>query len=112
MKTKLSLLQASYQVSWQDILIMMMVFKNIYKQWSNLIIILKIAEWLRSVAIVTVVIALYQMSELEFVTEREIELDEILLVIAQLGTYIYTGFAIIGGGFHTVSKTIGLCLPV
>ena len=39
------------------------------------------------------------MRELEFVEDGDIELDNILLLIAQTGTYIYTSFTIIGGNF-------------
>uniref|UniRef100_A0A6A7FU69 Otopetrin-2-like isoform X2 n=1 Tax=Hirondellea gigas TaxID=1518452 RepID=A0A6A7FU69_9CRUS len=52
-----------------------------------------------SVAIVTVVIGMVQMRELEFVQEGDIELDNILLLIAQTGIYLYTSFTIIGGNF-------------
>ena len=40
-----------------------------------------------------------QMRKLEFVPEGDIELDNILLLIAQTGVYIYTSFTIIGGNF-------------
>ncbi|XP_071524780.1 uncharacterized protein [Panulirus ornatus] len=52
-----------------------------------------------SVATVTVVIGMIQMRELEFIPEGEIELDNILLLIAQTGVYIYTSFSVIGGHF-------------
>lgn len=52
-----------------------------------------------SVATVTVVVGMIQMRELEFVPEGDIELDNILLLIAQTGVYIYTSFTIIGGHF-------------
>ncbi|XP_018025126.1 uncharacterized protein LOC108680745 isoform X2 [Hyalella azteca] len=52
-----------------------------------------------SVAIITVVIGMIQMRELEFVEHEDLELDNILLLIAQTGTYIYTCFTIIGGNF-------------
>ena len=39
------------------------------------------------------------MRKLEFVPEGDIELDNILLLIAQTGVYIYTSFTIIGGNF-------------
>nr|XP_053641592.1 proton channel OtopLc-like isoform X1 [Cherax quadricarinatus] len=51
------------------------------------------------VATVTVVIGMIQMRELEFVPDGEIELDNILLLIAQTGVYIYTSFTVIGGHF-------------
>ncbi|KAG0729809.1 Proton channel OtopLc [Chionoecetes opilio] len=51
------------------------------------------------VATVTVVVGMIQMRELEFVPEGDIELDNILLLIAQTGVYIYTSFTIIGGHF-------------
>jgi len=52
-----------------------------------------------SVAIVTILIGMWQMRELEFIEHGEIELDNILLVIAQVGTFIYTSFTIIGCNF-------------
>lgn len=52
-----------------------------------------------SVASVTVVIGMIQMRELEFIPEGDIELDNILLLIAQTGVYIYTSFTVIGGHF-------------
>lgn len=51
------------------------------------------------VATVTVVIGMIQMRELEFVPDGDIELDNILLLIAQTGVYIYTSFTVIGGHF-------------
>ncbi|XP_042217776.1 proton channel OtopLc-like isoform X2 [Homarus americanus] len=51
------------------------------------------------VATVTVVIGMIQMRELEFIPEGDIELDNILLLIAQTGVYIYTSFTVIGGHF-------------
>lgn len=54
---------------------------------------------LPSVATVTVVVGMIQMRELEFVPDGNIELDNILLLIAQTGVYIYTSFSIIGGHF-------------
>ena len=52
-----------------------------------------------SVGLITVFIGMWQMRELEFVEEGDIELDNILLLIAQTGTFIYTSFTIIGGNF-------------
>ena len=57
------------------------------------------------VATVTVVVVMIQMRELEFVPDGDIELDNILLLIAQTGVYIYTSFIIIGGHF-TMSVSI------
>lgn len=59
-----------------------------------------------SVAILTVIIGMIQMRELEFVEDGDIELDNILLLIAQTGTYIYTSFTIIGGNFSLDSGRI------
>lgn len=51
------------------------------------------------VAFATVVIAMKQMRELEFLPEGDIELDNILLLIAETGVYIFTSFTIVGGLF-------------
>ncbi|XP_050730889.1 uncharacterized protein LOC127005808 isoform X2 [Eriocheir sinensis] len=64
-----------------------------------------------SVATVTVVVGMIQMRELEFVPEGDIELDNILLLIAQTGVYIYTCFSIIGGHF-TMSDRSFMVLPL
>ncbi|XP_063585811.1 proton channel OtopLc-like [Penaeus indicus] len=64
---------------------------------------------LASVASVTVVIGMIQMRELEFIPEGDIELDNILLLIAQTGVYIYTSFTVIGGHF---TMTDNLILPL
>lgn len=61
------------------------------------------------VASVTVVIGMIQMRELEFIPEGDIELDNILLLIAQTGVYIYTSFTVIGGHF---TMTDNLILPL
>ncbi|KAK7074063.1 hypothetical protein SK128_007081 [Halocaridina rubra] len=61
------------------------------------------------VASVTVVIGMIQMRELEFIPEGDIELDNILLLIAQSGVYIYTSFTVIGGHF---TMTDNLILPL
>lgn len=61
------------------------------------------------VATVTVVIGMIQMRELEFVPDGDIELDNILLLIAQTGVYIYTSFTVIGGHF-TMSVSLYLLL--
>ncbi|KAK4311564.1 hypothetical protein Pmani_016929 [Petrolisthes manimaculis] len=63
------------------------------------------------VATVTVVIGMIQMRELEFVPEGDIELDNILLLIAQTGVYIYTSFTVIGGHF-TMSDQEFMVLPL
>lgn len=60
-------------------------------------------------ASVTVIIGMVQMRELEFIPEGDIELDNILLLIAQSGVYIYTSFTIIGGHF---AMTDNLILPL
>ena len=57
-------------------------------------------------AIITVIVGMIQMRELEFVEDGDIELDNILLLIAQTGTYIYTSFTIIGGNFGSDVSTI------
>lgn len=57
-------------------------------------------------ATVTVVVGMIQMRELEFVPEGNIELDNILLLIAQTGVYIYTSFSIIGGHFTMSVSTV------
>lgn len=54
---------------------------------------------LGSLAIISVIVGMKQMRELEFILEGDIELDNILLIIAQAGIYIYTSFTIIGGYF-------------
>ncbi|XP_068207939.1 uncharacterized protein [Palaemon carinicauda] len=61
------------------------------------------------VASVTVIIGMIQMRELEFIPEGDIELDNILLLIAQSGVYIYTSFTVIGGHF---TMTDNLILPL
>nr|XP_045605705.1 uncharacterized protein LOC123762940 isoform X2 [Procambarus clarkii] len=58
------------------------------------------------VATVTVVIGMVQMRELEFVPEGDIELDNILLLIAQTGVYIYTSFTVIGGHYTLTDHMI------
>lgn len=63
-----------------------------------------------SVATVTVVIGMIQMRELEFVPEGDIELDNILLLIAQTGVYIYTSFTIIGGHFTMSVSNVLSCV--
>lgn len=52
-----------------------------------------------SIATVTVVVGMIQMRELDYVTHGEIELDNILLLLAQSGVYIYNSFSIVGGHF-------------
>ena len=53
-----------------------------------------------SMAIISLIYGMKQMRELEFIMDGEIELDNILLIIAQAGVYIYTSFTIIGGYFN------------
>lgn len=65
-----------------------------------------ILSLLASVASVTVVIGMIQMRELEFIPEGDIELDNILLLIAQTGVYIYTSFTVIGGHFTMTVRNI------
>ncbi|XP_045134116.1 proton channel OtopLc-like isoform X2 [Portunus trituberculatus] len=65
-----------------------------------------------SVATVTVVVGMIQMRELEFVPEGDIELDNILLLIAQTGVYIYTSFTIIGGHFTMSDARAVMVLPL
>ncbi|KAK4311568.1 hypothetical protein Pmani_016930 [Petrolisthes manimaculis] len=54
---------------------------------------------IHGIALATVVIAMKQMRELEFLPEGDIELDNILLLIAETGVYIFTSFTIVGGLF-------------
>ncbi|XP_066984557.1 uncharacterized protein [Macrobrachium rosenbergii] len=61
------------------------------------------------VSSITVIIGMIQMRELEFIPEGDIELDNILLLIAQSGVYIYTSFTVIGGHF---TMTDNLILPL
>ncbi|XP_063861202.1 proton channel OtopLc-like isoform X2 [Scylla paramamosain] len=64
------------------------------------------------VATVTVVVGMIQMRELEFVPDGDIELDNILLLIAQTGVYIYTSFTIIGGHFTMSDARAVMVLPL
>ncbi|KAB7496674.1 Otopetrin-2 [Armadillidium nasatum] len=66
-----------------------------------------------SLAIISVIVGMKQMRELEFILEGDIELDNILLIIAQAGVYIYASFTIIGGYFSLqASHTLPLLTAV
>ncbi|CAL4067730.1 unnamed protein product, partial [Meganyctiphanes norvegica] len=64
---------------------------------------------LYGVAIITGIIGMVQMRELEFVPEGDVELDNILLLIAQTGVFVYASFTVIGSHFQTGSE---LLLPL
>ena len=49
----------------------------------------------------TTIIGMMQMRELGFIEEEESELDNILLIIAQAGLYMFTIFTLVGGYFTT-----------
>jgi hypothetical protein len=49
------------------------------------------------------------MRELKYVRGRNLELDNILLIVAQTGSFIYNVFTIIGGQF-TIKKNTSLVL--
>ncbi|CAL8079637.1 unnamed protein product [Orchesella dallaii] len=58
---------------------------------------------------VAVLIGMCQMRELRYVRGRNLELDNILLIVAQTGSFIYNVFTIIGGHF-TLKKSTPLVL--
>ncbi|OXA52987.1 Otopetrin-3 [Folsomia candida] len=58
---------------------------------------------------VAVLIGMCQMRELRYVRSRNLELDNILLIVAQTGSFIYNVFTIIGGHF-TMKKNTALVL--
>lgn len=58
---------------------------------------------------VAVLIGMCQMRELRYVRGRNLELDNILLIVAQTGSFIYNVFTIIGGHF-TIKKSTPLVL--
>lgn len=52
-------------------------------------------------------IAIIQVKELPYNRERNVELDNILLIVAQFGLYLFNGFSLIGAHFyHDASKNI------
>lgn len=53
-----------------------------------------------------VVIAFIQIRELRYNPYRNIELDNILLIVAQSGLYVFTMFSIIGGHFTMDNNTV------
>ena len=46
------------------------------------------------------VIAIVQIKELPYNRERNVELDNILLIVAQFGLYLFNGFSLIGAHFY------------
>ena len=46
------------------------------------------------------VIAIFQIKELPYNRERNVELDNILLIVAQFGLYLFNGFSLIGAHFY------------
>ncbi|XP_076362780.1 proton channel OtopLc-like isoform X2 [Tachypleus tridentatus] len=53
-----------------------------------------------------VIIALIQVKKLKYNPYRNIELDNILLIVAQSGLYVFTMFSIIGGHFTMDQNTV------
>lgn len=64
---------------------------------------------LYTITTVAVLIGMCQMRELRYVRGRNLELDNILLIVAQTGSFIYNLFTIIGGHF-TIKKSTPLVL--
>ncbi|CAG2113505.1 unnamed protein product, partial [Medioppia subpectinata] len=55
-------------------------------------------------------IALFQVRQLPYNRHRNVELDNILLIVAQIGLYIFTMFSIIGAQFFTLQQNTKLVL--
>ncbi|CAG7645684.1 unnamed protein product [Allacma fusca] len=55
---------------------------------------------------VAVLIGMCQVRELKYVRGRNLELDNILLIVAQTGSFIYNVFTIIGGHFTMKKHTV------
>ncbi|CAL4069070.1 unnamed protein product, partial [Meganyctiphanes norvegica] len=51
------------------------------------------------ISLAATILGMYQMQELEFERESGVELDIILLIVAQCGVYVYTSFNVIGSSF-------------
>lgn len=59
---------------------------------------------LYTITTISVLIGMCQMRELRYVRGRNLELDNILLIVAQTGSFIYNLFTIIGGHFTLKNK--------
>ncbi|CAG2165467.1 unnamed protein product, partial [Oppiella nova] len=55
-------------------------------------------------------IALFQVRQLPYNRHRNVELDNILLIVAQIGLYIFTMFSIIGAQFFTLQQNTRLVM--
>lgn len=55
-------------------------------------------------------VTLFQVRELKYNKNRSVELDNILLIIAQSGLYIFTMFSIIGAQFFNLQQNTRLVL--
>ena len=53
-----------------------------------------------------VMVAMCQMRKLEYDTDQTLELDNLLLIVAQTGVFIYAAFSIIGTFFQVCCKIV------
>ncbi|XP_022257331.1 otopetrin-2-like, partial [Limulus polyphemus] len=91
------------------IISLILFFVLINKEWYKNLAVMEAHIFELALYILTsvaVVVALAQVKELRYNPYRNIELDNILLIVAQSGLYVFTMFSIIGGHFTMDQNTV------
>ncbi|XP_076344781.1 proton channel OtopLc-like isoform X2 [Tachypleus tridentatus] len=91
------------------IISLILFFVLINKEWYKNLAVMEAHVFELALYILTsiaVVVAIIQVKELKYNPYRNIELDNILLIVAQSGLYVFTMFSIIGGHFTMDQNTV------